>query len=133
MGLRADAVLLLGGCIVILEFKVSETLPPRQFAPDCVCQPLAASLALLPQLLDELEREFPDGVDARAWIVGRCCHEWMVADAAGCVGCCLVRAPMDPGGSYIVEVAIRHERLELIPTQADKRAIQQILAGLVCR
>ena len=113
MGLRADAVLLLGGCVVILEFKVGEkqvtpaarnqvweyaldtknfhepshglpvvpvlvptrwqadALPPRQFAPDGVCQPIAASLALLPLLLDDLEREFPDGLDARAWIAGR--------------------------------------------------------------
>jgi hypothetical protein len=113
MGLRADAMLLLGGCIVILEFKVGErevtpaaknqvweyaldtknfhepshglpivpvlvptrwqadTLPPRHFAPDGVCQPIAVSLALLPQLLDELEREFPDGFDAQAWIAGR--------------------------------------------------------------
>ncbi len=113
MGLRADAVLLLGGCVVILEFKVGEkhvtssaknqvweyaldtknfhepshglpivpvlvptrwqadALPPRQFAPDAVCQPIAVSVALLPQLLDDLEREFPNGLDAQAWIAGR--------------------------------------------------------------
>jgi hypothetical protein len=113
MGLRADAVLLLGGCVVILEFKVGDkqatptakhqvweyaldtknfhepshglpivpvlvptrwqanVLPQRQFAPDGVCQPFASSLDLLPQLLDELEREFPNGLDVEAWIGGR--------------------------------------------------------------
>jgi hypothetical protein len=113
MGLRADAVLLLGGCIVIIEFKVGEKqvtpaaksqvweyaldtknfhepshhlpiipvlvptrwqadeLPPRQFAPDNVCQPIAVGLNLLPLLLDELERESPAGLDALVWIAGR--------------------------------------------------------------
>jgi hypothetical protein len=113
MGLRADAVLLLGGCVVILEFKVGEkqvtptarnqvweyaldtknfhepshmlpivpvliptewqssVLPTRQFAPDGVCQPFAASVALIPQLLDELARDFPQTFDAESWIAGR--------------------------------------------------------------
>jgi len=113
MGLRADAVLLLGGCVVILEFKVGEKvvtpaarnqvweyaldtknfheashdlpiipvlvptrwqadeLPPRQFAPDGVCQPIAVGLNLLPRLLDVLEHEFPSGLNSRTWIAGR--------------------------------------------------------------
>ena len=113
MGLRADAVLVLSGCIVILEFKVGEkqaspaamsqvweyaldtknfhepshdlpivpvlvptrwkanALPPRQFATDGVCRPFAAGIDLLPQLLDELERDFPNGVDPQIWIAGR--------------------------------------------------------------
>lgn len=113
MGLRADAVLLLPGCVVLLEFKVGEKLvttaarsqvweyaldtknfhepshalpivpvlvptrwqtnelPPRQFASDGVCEPIAVSLKLLPQLLDELQREFPAGLDAGGWVAGR--------------------------------------------------------------
>ena len=113
MGLRADAVLLLGGCVVILEFKVGEKqvtpaaisqvweyaldtknfhepshdlpivpvlvptrwhadeLPPRQFAPDGVCQPIAVGVDLLPRLLDDLQRVFPAGLDPRTWVAGR--------------------------------------------------------------
>jgi hypothetical protein len=46
-------------------------LPPRHFAPDGVCTPIAVSVDLLPRLLDDLQREFPTGLDPNAWIAGR--------------------------------------------------------------
>jgi len=113
MGLRADAVLLLAGCVVMLELKVgeksassnalnqvweyaldtknfhepshalpiipvlvpteyrSDTLSPRRFADDGVCQPLAIRPDLLPRLLAELATAHPKPLDAAAWIAGR--------------------------------------------------------------
>lgn len=113
MGLRADAVLLVGGCVIILEFKVGEkgarqgdlaqvweyaldtknfhepshelpiipilvptNLPsgppsPRELDQDQVCRPFVASAETLPQLLDELEHQFPGHIDAAAWASGR--------------------------------------------------------------
>lgn len=113
MGSRADAVLLLGGCVVILEFKVGERLvhrgaldqvweyaldtknfhepshnlpivpllvptqyrsaelPHCDFADDRVCRPIAASPAMLPQLLDALQAQFDAPIDADAWTAGR--------------------------------------------------------------
>jgi Uncharacterized conserved protein (DUF2075) len=113
MGSRADVVLLVGGCVVILEFKVGEklpttegrhqvweyaldtknfhepshllpiipvlmptaypadVLPPRRFAADGVCDPLAISPDLLPRLLDELALAHPGPLDAATWIAGR--------------------------------------------------------------
>src|SRR5690606_15483322 len=46
-------------------------LPPRQFAADGVSQPIAVGVDLLPRLLDELQREFPAGLDPQRWIAGR--------------------------------------------------------------
>jgi hypothetical protein len=113
MGLRADAVLLYAGCVVILELKVGEqtaspqarnqvweyaldtknfhepshalqiipvlmpteyqtdTIPPRQFAADGVCRPLALSPYLLPKLLDDLMRAGHTPFDVSTWIAGR--------------------------------------------------------------
>ena len=49
----------------------ADELPPRHFAPDGVCTPIAVSVDLLPRLLDDLQREFPTGLNPHAWIAGR--------------------------------------------------------------
>ncbi|MCW5634389.1 MAG: DUF2075 domain-containing protein [Rubrivivax sp.] len=113
MGLRADAVLLMGGCVVILEFKVGETSATRHalaqvwqyaldtknfhetshavpivpvliptncvirephvsaYAPDRVREPVSLVPQQVPDLLDELARDFPDPIDAQSWTAGR--------------------------------------------------------------
>ncbi len=113
MGLRADAVLLIAGCVVILEFKVGETSAARHalaqvwqyaldtknfhetshavpvipvlvptnyavrepdappYATDRVREPVSLAPQQVPALLDELERDFSDPIDARSWTAGR--------------------------------------------------------------
>lgn len=113
MGLRADAVLLISGCVVILEFKVGDASAARRalvqvwqyaldaknfhetshalpiipvliptnfevrepqvatYAPDRVREPVTLAPQQIPALLDDLAREFPEPIDAGAWMAGR--------------------------------------------------------------
>jgi hypothetical protein len=84
----------------------TDELPPRRFAPDGVCQPFASSVALLPQLLDDLEREFPDGIDADAWVAGRYKPTPTIIEAAR-------------------HLYANHSVADIVRTEADERSLSE--------
>ena len=159
MGLRADAVLVLAGCILILEFKVGETSAARHaltqvwqyaldtknfhetshavpiipvliptnyvvrephmpaYASDGVREPISVPAQQVPELLDELAKDFPHAIDAPAWIAGRYRPTPTIIEAAR-------------------HLYARHDVTDIIRTEASARNLTdttQTLESLISR